>query len=364
MPEAEAIERWFAYSREAGWFANAGPCHERLVESLSERVPPEHECVLVASGTVGLIIALRAALGRPKGSRREVIMPAFTFIATLNAVRWAGYEPVFADVDPQHWHLDPASVASLLEHRSGRVAGMLAVSAFGAAPPRAVEAAWQRLAADAEIPLVVDSAAGFGATDDTGRPLGGQGDVEVFSFHATKPFAIGEGGLITTDDADLADRAARLANFDFDRDRVPVSPDGLNGKLDELHCAVGLAVLEEFDAILAARATAAAQIRAPLEAAGLQFQAGCARSTWQFVPALVRDERERERVGNACAAAGIEIRQYYQPLHRMPAFAATPATSLDVTEDVASRQISLPMSNRMSPATADAIVRAVLAGVG
>jgi dTDP-4-amino-4,6-dideoxygalactose transaminase len=162
------------------------------------------------------MLGLRALVGVSGGRRREVLMPSFTFAATINAVLWAGLEPVFLDVEEHSWHLDPARLEHALAIRGGSVAAVLACSTFGVPPSAAHRAAWEDAARAAGVPLLVDSAAGFGATGDDGQVLGRQGDVEVFSFHATKPFAIGEGGLVTTNNDEIAHRMIRLTNFGFE----------------------------------------------------------------------------------------------------------------------------------------------------
>jgi dTDP-4-amino-4,6-dideoxygalactose transaminase len=363
MPSAAAIERYFADSREAGWYANGGPCHELLTERIEAYVGGGIHAAPVASGTAGLLVALRAVVPERRSGRNEVVVPSFTFIATANAIRWAGYEPVFADVDLDHWHLSPESLGAVLEARGDRVAAVLAVSTFGTAPPRAVSEAWRRVADAAGVPLVVDSAAGFGARDESGARLGHQGDLEVFSFHATKPFAVGEGGLVTTADAALADRVRRLMNFDFDTERAPRSADGLNAKLDELHCAVGLAVLDSFDDVLAHRAARAGEMRSALSQAGLAFQTNCATSTWQFLPVLAADDAGRGRIMRTCERVGIEARRYYDPLHAMTPFRDAVTGDLSATESLRRRQVSLPMSNVLDAAGAERVTATVLAAV-
>ena len=100
-------------------------------------------CVPVANATLGLMLALRALVGAG-GGRREVLMPSFTFAATINAVLWAGLEPVFVDVEERSWHLDPARLEQALAERAGSAAAVLACSTFGMPPPAARRAAWER----------------------------------------------------------------------------------------------------------------------------------------------------------------------------------------------------------------------------
>ena len=119
-------------------------------------------------------------------------LPSFTFPDRAAAL-WNGLEPRLVDVEPRHWHLDPVALERELSALDGKVAVVLAVSSFGTPPPTAVRERWERACAQTGVPLVVDSAAGFGGLAADGRAIGAQGDVEVVSFHATKPFAIGEG---------------------------------------------------------------------------------------------------------------------------------------------------------------------------
>ena len=273
LPAATEIERYFATSRDARWFSNDGPCARLFVERSERLLGGGLSVVPVANCTLALMLGLRATAGWPADARREVVLPSFTFPATAGAVAWCGFTPVFADVDPTTWHLSADALKEVLDARGDRVAAVLACSTFGTPPPLELSRAWAALAADAGVPLVVDSAAGFGARDETGAQLGAQGDAEVFSFHATKPFAIGEGGALATSDPDLAAKVRRLANFGFGPTRGVEEP-GLNAKLDEWHAAAALAALDGLDAVLAARRERAERIRAALASHGFAFQAG------------------------------------------------------------------------------------------
>ena len=346
FPPADAIERYFERSREASWYSNFGPCHELLVERLETQLGADVRCVPVANCTLGLMLALRASAGEPEGERREVVLPSFTFAASIEAVMWAGFEPVFADVDPSAWHLAPEALDAALREREGRVAAVLACATFGTPPLAPLCAEWERLSSAAGAGLVLDSAAGFGAANEDGVGLvAGQGDAEVFSFHATKPFAIGEGGLVTTRDADLAARVRTLANFGFE-DGIVAGQAGLNAKLSEWGAATALAVLEGYGHVLERRRAHAAELRARLEPLGYEFQQGCERSPWQFVPVLAPSPGVRDAALAAAAADGIELRSYFDPpLSEMPAFAgAARAGSLETTEWLAARALSLPMA--------------------
>jgi dTDP-4-amino-4,6-dideoxygalactose transaminase len=208
------------------------------------------------------------------------------------------------------------------------------------------------------VPLLIDSAAGFGATDDLGARLGRQGDAEAFSFHATKPFAIGEGGLVTTQDPDLATRIGQLANFGFGEGRIVHGAVGLNAKLDEWHAAAGLAALDTVDDVLAARRQHAETMRVRLEPLGFAFQAGGDRGTCQFVPVVAPDEATRSAAVRLAREDNVELRTYFDPpLHTMPAFAdAARCGTLAVTESLARRALSLPMANDLTPDDLERVV--------
>jgi dTDP-4-amino-4,6-dideoxygalactose transaminase len=364
LPPLDEVGRYFAAAEEERWFSNFGPCHRLLSERLSKFVGEGTHCVLVANATLGLMVALRALLQRSPREGREVVVPSFTFAAVVDAIVWCGLEPVFADLEGETWHLDPEQVELEIQTRGERLAAVLACSTFGTAPPLAVRERWESACAAAGIPLLIDSAAGFGALDESGRLLGRQGDAEVFSFHATKPFAMGEGGAIFTEDGDLAAEMRLLVNFGLDHRRVPLRARGINAKLSEIHAATGLAVLDGYEQILERRRTLAARIRLPLEHAGFSFQPASERSTWQFVPTLAVSSDARAAVLAQAASSGVEVRTYFDPpLNRLPPFASSRTRPLSVTDDFCQRVLSLPLANDLNDGEIERIVGCGLAAV-
>lgn len=349
LPAVPRIAKRFEAAESKRWFSNSGPCYEEFSRALEDWIGGGIHCIPVANATLALMLSLRATVGR--SLRRQVLLPAYTFAATAVAVEWVGLEPVFVDVEPSGWHLDSEQLERALEARGDDVAAILACSTFGTPPAVEQSARWRELAEAYGVPLVVDSAAGFGGLDEEGLPLGHQGDAEIFSFHATKPLAIGEGGMVATADAELAHRVRELANFGF-RAGVIGDPPGLNAKLAEWPAATGLVALEDLPNVLATRRGAAAELRSSLESLGFTFQHGCVGSTWQFVPVLAPSNEMRTAVRDRAAADGIEFRAYYDvPLHRMPAFASAQRIGeLPVTCELAARTLSLPMANDQSDA--------------
>jgi dTDP-4-amino-4,6-dideoxygalactose transaminase len=365
LPPLEAVAEYFRRSEEIRWFSNGGPCAIALAERVGDRLGGDVHVVPVASATAGLVGALRGALGKP-GDAKLVITPSYTFTATGGAIRIAGYEPLFVDVDPRGWQLDPELVAGALDAHAGEVAGVLACANFGTAPAPEVRAAWRAACARHGVPLLLDSAPGFGSLDIHGRPLGGLGDTEVFSFHATKTFAIGEGGAVVTPDAELAERVTRLINFGLKPGTRISTEDGFNGKLSELHAAVGLAALDRFDDVLARRRSHVQELRRLTAGTGLTYQAGAGASTWQYLQCLAPDDAAREAVLATAAELAVEVRTLHDPpLHRHPAYAdARRFGSLAVTEALAARSLSLPIANDLTEAEIERIAAVPLRALG
>lgn len=351
-PPLAEVQAYYAMAEESGWYANGGPCATLLATRMRAELGGEAACLPVASGTAGLMAALRAAFGPVRGRRRIVVTPAFTFTATACAIAWAGFEPMFVDIDGHALQMDPAALEEALARGGERVAGVLGCSTFGCAPPVAVRRLWRELCAAHRVPLVMDSAAGFGSLDEDGRPLGSQGETEAFSFHATKPFAIGEGGMVASGDEEVAGRLSRLVNFGLDPDRRVSVGVGLNAKLSELGAAAGLAMLDRYPATLERRRATAARLVAALEDAPVVTQAGAERSTRQFLQLLVQTPAMRRACLAVAERLDVEMRCYFDPpLNRHPAFVGClGADRLPVTDEVAGRCLSLPMANHLDEA--------------
>ena len=222
----------------SGHLTNQGPRVRELEARIAERAGVRH-AIAVCNATVGLEIAIRAL-----GLSGEVIVPSWTFVATAHALQWQEITPVFADVDPSTHTLDPVAVERMI---TPRTTGIIGVHLFG----RACDHDGLRDVADRNgLALAYDAAHAFGVTQ-RGRPVGSLGDVEVFSFHATKFLNTFEGGAVVTDDDDLAHRVRRMTNFGF-AGRDCVTELGTNGKMHEVSAAMGLVQLEHLDDTIAA----------------------------------------------------------------------------------------------------------------
>lgn len=350
LPPLQDVARYYALAEEARVYAGGGPCRQRLAARLAGYVGEVH-CVPVANGTLGLMVALREACGEPSGRRRLIAVASYASAASACAIRWAGFEPLFVDVEERSWQLDPDALASALAAHGDACAGILAGSTFGTAPPERIRARWRELAEGHALALVVDSGPGFGAVDDAGRRLGGCGDVEVFSFQASRPFAIGEGGAILAPTRERADRLQRLAGHGIDPATGACEVPGLNAGISELAAAAGLAMLDRFEDSLSRRRATAAQLRDVFAEHPVAYQGGSETSTWPSFQLLMPDPDARRRAIDAAGELNIEVRCGFDPpLHEQPAFAGAPrGDSLEVTGRLSARMLLLPVANSLGP---------------
>ncbi len=353
MPHDESILRYFDKSRGERYFSNGGPCSEMLGNRLEEYLGVSH-VVLFNNATSALLLGSRAAFGSPRAGKNYVITPSFTFAATSAALVWAGFEPYFVDIDPHTLQVSCDRVEEAIALLGDRAAGALLTSTFGVAPAESVSSSWKASCDRAGLALLIDSAAGFGSRFANGVRIGGQGSAEVFSFHSTKPFAIGEGGAVATNDPELADQLKTLINFGFNERRVVKDIIGLNGKLPEILCAVGLALLDDFDSILQRRQRLVSIMRSRLSAFS-EIQVGLEQSAVQFVPITVAP-KYRNLLLETLDHKGVQARTYFDPaLHQMAGFESYLRGPLPSTNLVSSSVLSLPMWNDIPESTIEEI---------
>lgn len=229
-------ERFFARINDMldrHWLTNNGPFVLELEEKLTALLGVKH-CIVMTNATIALEICARAL-----GLQGEVVVPSFTFIATAHALQWQGITPVFCDVDPLTHNIDPAKIENLI---TPRTTGILGVHVWGRASD--VEAL-SAIAHKHHISLMFDAAHAFSCSHQN-QMVGGFGEAEVFSFHATKFFNSFEGGAITTNNADLAKIIRQMHNFGFSG-MDSVTSIGINGKMSEVSAAMGLTSLESLD---------------------------------------------------------------------------------------------------------------------
>jgi dTDP-3-amino-3,4,6-trideoxy-alpha-D-glucose transaminase len=302
----------------------------------------------VGNGTDALTIALRA-LGVGPGD--EVIVPSFTFYASAEAIPPTGATPVFCDVDPDTFCVTAESVKAVMTPRTKAV---IAVHLFGnVAPVAEIEALG--------VPVVEDAAQSAGTTTPNGRP-GSLGTVATFSFFPSKNLGcFGDGGMITTSDDEVAERA-RMLRFHGSHDKVTYEHVGYNSRLDEIQAAVLRVMLPHLDTWADGRRAAGRHY----EEAGLGELVELPKPTDGTAPAWHLYVVKHERADDLAAALkerGIGQKAYYRvPIHRQPAMASLGARAeLPATEAVARTHLAIPMSPVLSAEQAAEVTEAVRA---
>lgn len=220
------------------WFSNEGPLVREFEQRIVAHIGVKH-CVVMCNATRALEIAIRAL--ELKG---EVIVPAYTFVATAHALQWQEITPVFADMDPQTYTIAPASIERLI---TPRTSGIVGVHVFGrTCDTQAIEAIGRKH----QLKVMYDAAHAFGCSRQ-GKMIGSFGVCEVFSFHATKFLNSFEGGAIVTNDDELAAKLRLMHNFGFAAGYDRVIYLGVNGKMTEACAAMGLTSLNAIDELVA-----------------------------------------------------------------------------------------------------------------
>lgn len=334
---------------ERNRFTNGGPEEQELEATIARRVGVRH-AVAVVNATTALQILCRALEWQG-----EVIVPAFTFVATAHALAWLGLRPVFCDVDPDTHNIDARRVEELI---TSRTAGILAVHLWGR--PCEVEAL-QRIARRHRLDLVFDAAQAWGCSRGA-TPIGRFGRAEVFSFHATKWVHSFEGGAITTDDDELAERCAAMKRFGFvGYDRTAML--GTNATMTEAAAAMGLVSLHTEAPILARnRANFEAYVEGLCGLPGVTIVQPSAGHRWHYhyvvlevdgtVAPLGRDELQR-----VLWQENVLARRYFYPgCHRLEPYRTSHArVTLPVTDRLARCTLVLPTGLQMEPHDATAV---------
>lgn len=343
---------YYARSEKAGWYTR-GPCVTELGQRVAALSGDGAHGIPTSSGTVGLMVALRAlAARRPQADL--VALPSFTCAAMASAVVWTGLHPLFVDVDPVGWHVDPDALRSAVQERPGRVAAILVSATFGTPPPAEQQRAWEDVSEQHEVPLVFDAAAGIGAASALGA-------VTAYSFEATKPAGVGEGGVLVTADADLAGRLRALINYGLDQGVVREA-FGLNGKLSELGAAAVLAALDELPQTLRERRARGGGLRDRLAGLDVAFQGEWMQSPWSAGCVAMPSPSARTAAVQAAAELDVEVRTLWDPpLHAHPVWAEQPPEHGDLatTEWLAARMLALPMSPDLDSDELDRVAEVV-----
>lgn len=326
------------------WLTNDGPYVIEFEKRLAEVTGVKH-CIAMCNATIALEIAIRAL--ELKG---EVIVPSFTFVATAHVLQWQDITPVFCDIDPQTHTIDPAKIDALI---TPQTTGILAVNLWGW---HCDIAALEEIARRRGLKLLFDSAHALGCSYKD-RMIGGFGDAEVFSFHATKFVNSLEGGAVVTNDDELARKIKLMRNFGFVA-YDQVASIGTNGKMSEVSAAMGLTNLESIDDFIAINRRnhkKYAEELAGLKGVTVLSKRDQEKCNYQyFVLEIDADQTvvTRDELLKILYHENILARRYFYPgCHRMAPYNSQPSsTSLPETERISERVLSLPTGTSISPA--------------
>jgi perosamine synthetase len=345
---------------DSGWVSSAGSYVERFESQVAQACGVAHG-VAVSNGTSALQVALHVA---GVGADSEVLMPSLTFVATANAVSHTGATPHFVDVEKTTLGICPKALADRLdaigERRSEglfnretgrRIAAIVPVHIFG--HPVDVDGL-MAVANSYDVPVVEDAAEGLGSLYK-GRPCGSYGTISALSFNGNKILTTGGGGVVVTDNADLAKRVKHLTTtakrphaWDFEHDAI-----AWNYRLPNLNAALGCAQMEQLPDRLARKARLArryAELFRDFDGAAV-FSASpdCVPNNW--LNAIVLDEERagaRDALLDATNSAGFHTRPIWRPMHSLTMYADHPRGDLSVTNEMVSRVICLPSSAHLA----------------
>jgi dTDP-4-amino-4,6-dideoxygalactose transaminase len=345
---------------DSGIFSNFGPVNQRFEQELADTVFGSGHCLTVCNATIGLMVAMRQVLGedRPR-QRRYALMPSFTFAAVAHAAIWNGLTPLFCDIDRQTWLPSADHEEELLKRYQDEIAIVVPYATFG---NNLNLRRYEALSENFGVPVVVDAAASLGALDADGKGFGSgfQWPV-VFSMHATKTFATGEGGVIYCADAERVKTMRAMCSFGFEVPRVATLP-GLNGKLSEVNALTALLQLKKFEGVVEHRRLLSEAYRRYLPEWVHQETYG-KRQSFAFQSLLLKDSLKpvRAQIVEVLRASGIGVSTYFSPhLAEQPYFSKyAVAASLAVTQDISERILTLPMFDTMT----DSDVHYVVSGL-
>lgn len=347
-----------------------GPKQDEFETLVAEYVGVEH-AVAVSSGTAALHLLVRA-LGLRPGD--EVLVPSFTFAASVNCILYEGATPVFVDIEPDTYNLDPRDLQRKITPRSRAV---IAVDVFGH------PADWDeilKIAGHHGLRAIDDSCEGLGA-EYRGCPLGSFGDAATFAFYANKQITTGEGGMLVTADAQVAAlcRSWRNQGRGHMGSWLVHEHLGYNYRMDEMSAALGCSQMKRLETIREKREAVAQMyterlrgiswLRPPVVRPEVKL-------SWFVYVVTLQKELDRDKVIEHMAAKGIPVRSYFPPVHSQPYIrelmtrnkagdgSAWGPWSLPVTEDVSNRTLALPFHTNLTAAEVEQVVGALVEAAG
>ncbi|MDX7597076.1 dTDP-4-amino-4,6-dideoxy-D-glucose aminotransferase VioA [Aeromonas caviae] len=357
LPELSEFIPYLEKIWDNRWLTNNGPFHQQLEAELRCYLGVEHVS-LFNNATIALITALQAM--RISG---EVITTPYSFVATSHSIMWNGLEPVFVDIDPSTFNIDPAKIEAAI---TPRTTAIMPVHCYS--NPCDVEAI-QKIADNYGLKVIYDAAHAFGV-NYKGESVLKWGDLSILSFHATKVFNTFEGGAIISPDAKTKQRIDRLKNFGI-ADELTVTAPGINGKMSEINAAFGLVQLKHIDHAMQQRQAIDAYYRAALaDVKGITvYQHNSdANSNHSYFPILVETDYplSRDKLYEKLKENNILSRRYFYPLiSNMPMYRGLPSAQahlLPLSNEVADKVLCLPIYHELNSYEQDKIISLIKGG--
>ncbi|MDO9390500.1 MAG: DegT/DnrJ/EryC1/StrS family aminotransferase [bacterium] len=339
LPPLEEFESYLKDIWETKWVTNNGKYHQELEQALCDYLGVKY-LSLFSNGTLALITALQAL--KITG---EVITTPFSFVATAHSIWWNNIKPVFADIEPEYFNLDPDKVEAAI---SPQTTAIMPVHVYG--NPCQVEK-FQKIAQTYGLKIIYDACHTFGVNVD-GRSVLTFGDLSVLSFHATKVYHTFEGGAIVCHDPETKKRIDNLKNFGFVDETTVVAP-GINAKMNEVQAAMGLLQLKYIDSNVEKRRQIAGLYREGLKGiAGLSYMNDMSgvKHCYSYFPVLIDKNmfgRSRDEVYDQLKKHNIFGRRYFYPLiSQFPTYRGLDSAQpgkMPVAEKVAEEVLCLPI---------------------
>lgn len=338
----EAEKRHVMAALESGYVSSAGPLVQEFERRFAAYLGIRY-AVATVNGTAALNLALRIL---NIGPGHEVIVPALTFVATVNPIIYVGATPVVVDVDPFTWNLDPGAVARAVTEKTKAI---IPVHLYG--NPADMDALLQ-IAREHNLYVIEDATEALGATYK-GQMVGTLGHIGIFSFNGNKIITTGGGGMLVTNDPQLARRARILVNQGRDPEETEYSHEeiGYNYRLTNLQAALGLAQLERLPEFLATKRQNAAIYRKELgDVEGLHWQreTSGAQSNWWLFSVWIDENKfgeDRHSVMQRLKSRGIQVRPLFKPIPEQPCYADFSFTPCPVASRIYGGGLSLPSAS-------------------
>lgn len=308
-----------------------GPLVQEFEAELQNNIGVPH-LTTVNNGTMALQIAIKAL-----ELQGEIITTPFTWIATVSAIKWEGCKPVFCDIDPKTLNIDPAKIEALITENT---VAIMPVHVFGT-PCNVTEI--ERIAKKHSLKVIYDAAHAVGSMFG-GKSLLSYGEISATSFHATKLFNCAEGGGCITTDPGLDKKIKRIRFFGHSDDKTDIIEDGFNGKLTEIHAALGLANLKYYDEVLQDRKAKYLFYKKELQVlSNIRFQdISLGETNYSYFPVIFDTEEQLLKVEEGLNEHGIFPRRYFYPsvnkYTKVVSYQPCP-----ISEDVSVRILCLPL---------------------